>query len=65
MSQEYEKDAQGNEVLTIPEVAQLLRVSISTVRRMIDDKQIVSHKIRGQWRIKRVDADGLLQEREQ
>ena len=59
-----EQDSQGNEVLTIPEVAQYLRVSVSTVRRMIDDHQIQSTKIRGQWRIKREDADKLLRMRE-
>ena len=61
---EFEKDSKGNEVLTIPEVARYLRVSESTVRRMIGDHQIQSTKIRGVWRIKREDAERLLRERE-
>jgi excisionase family DNA binding protein len=43
------------ELLTIEEVARILKVSVQTVRRMIDEGELQARKIRGQWRIKRED----------
>jgi excisionase family DNA binding protein len=41
----------GNRLLTLPEVAQIIRVSIKTVRRMIDDGKLHSIKVRGARRV--------------
>ncbi len=41
------------EVATIPEVASFLRVSKTTVRKMIKDGELPAKRIRGQWRIMR------------
>ena len=44
-------------VYTIEEAAALLKVSVSTIRRMIDEKQLDATKVRGQWRIKKASVD--------
>lgn len=48
------------EVYTIPEAMQLLKVSEATIRRMIRAKQLEAVKIRGQWRIKKESLEKLL-----
>ena len=45
---------------TIEEVARILRVSVATVRRMIDDKELEAIKVRGQWRVRKVVLDRYL-----
>ena len=47
-------------VYTIDEVAQLLKVSPATVRRLIDDGQLKAIKVRGQVRIRKEDLDDYL-----
>jgi excisionase family DNA binding protein len=47
-------------MLTVEEVADILRVSTQTVRRLIDDKELKAYRVRGQWRIKREDLDEYL-----
>lgn len=47
-------------VYTIPETAQLLRVSDETIRRMIKDGQLDAVKVRGQWRIRKESVDKYL-----
>jgi len=37
----------GDQFLLLPEVAGVLRVSVKTVRRLIDEGKIKTHKIRG------------------
>lgn len=37
----------GDRLLLLPEIAASLRVSVKTVRRLIDEGKIKSHKIRG------------------
>jgi len=48
------------ELLTIDEVARILKVSIQTIRRMIDEGELKAIKIRGQWRIKREDLQDYI-----
>ena len=48
------------ELLTIEEVARILKVSMQTVRRMIDEGELKAIKIRGQWRIKREDLQDYI-----
>lgn len=45
------------EILTIPEVASLLKVAEKTVYTMAQKAQLPGFKVRGQWRFKRVDLD--------
>lgn len=46
-----------DEILTLPEVAQLLKVADKTVYTMAQKGEIPAFKVRGQWRFKREDID--------
>ena len=46
-----------DEILTLPEIAQLLKVAEKTVYTMAQKGEIPAFKVRGQWRLKRVDLD--------
>lgn len=46
-----------DEILTLPEVADLLKVAEKTVYTMAQRAEIPAFKVRGQWRFKRVDLD--------
>jgi excisionase family DNA binding protein len=46
-----------DEILTLPEVAQLLKVAEKTLYTMAQKAQLPAFKVRGQWRFKRVDID--------
>ena len=46
-----------DEVLTIKEVAALLKLADKTVYAMAQAGEIPAFKIRGQWRIKRAELD--------
>jgi excisionase family DNA binding protein len=46
-----------DEVLTIKEVAALLKLAEKTVYAMANAGEIPAFKIRGQWRIKRTELD--------
>ena len=48
------------EVATIPEVARFLRVSKTTVYKMIKEGELPAKRIRGQWRIMRRALDEYL-----
>jgi excisionase family DNA binding protein len=50
----------ADEVLTIKEVAALLKLAEKTVYAMAQAGEIPAFKIRGQWRIKRVELDRWL-----
>lgn len=45
------------EILTVSEVAQLLRVGKNTVYRALEEGELPGFKIRGCWRIPRVELD--------
>lgn len=47
----------AEQVFTIEEAARILKVSVSTIRRMIDEKQLDATKVRGQWRVKKASVD--------
>jgi excisionase family DNA binding protein len=49
--------AMPDEVLTIKEVAALLKLADKTVYAMAQAGEIPAFKIRGQWRIKRAELD--------
>ncbi|WP_081852948.1 helix-turn-helix domain-containing protein [Bosea sp. 117] len=46
-----------DEILTLPEVASLLKVAEKTVYTMAQRAEIPAFKVRGQWRFKRIDLD--------
>lgn len=46
-----------DEVLTIKEVAALLKLAEKTVYAMAAAREVPAFKIRGQWRIKRAELD--------
>lgn len=50
------------ENLTIREVAQYLNVSISTVRRLIDAKNLKAYKVGSQYRIRREDVEAFFRD---
>ena len=52
---------QSSELLTVKEVAAILRVSQPTVLRMIDDGELPAIRVRTQWRIRRSNLDDYLQ----
>lgn len=49
-------------ILTLPEVAILLKVAEKTVYTMAQTGQIPAFKVRGQWRFKRDDIDRWIDE---
>lgn len=46
-----------DEILTLPEVAQLLKVAEKTVYTMAQKGALPAFKVGGQWRFKRDDID--------
>ena len=59
MAQQFE------DMLTIAEVAGLLKVSAKTVRRWLDSKQLVGHRLGRQWRISKDDLRTFVRARRQ
>ncbi|MCA9312581.1 MAG: helix-turn-helix domain-containing protein [Phycisphaerales bacterium] len=51
-----------DEVLTIKEVAALLKLAEKTVYAMANAGELPAFKIRGQWRIKRAELDRWIDE---
>ena len=49
-------------ILTLPEVAVLLKVAEKTVYTMAQKGQIPAFKVRGQWRLKHDDLDAWIDE---
>ncbi|NOK07924.1 helix-turn-helix domain-containing protein [Corallococcus exercitus] len=46
-----------DEMLTLPEIAQLLKAAEKTVYTMAQKDELLAFKVRGQWRYKRADRD--------
>ncbi len=51
-----------DEILTLPEVAMLLKVAEKTVYTMAQKAQFPAFKVGGQWRFKRVDIDRWIEQ---
>jgi excisionase family DNA binding protein len=49
-----------DEILTVPEVAKLLKVADKTVYTMAQNAELPCFKVRGQWRFRRNDIDGWI-----
>jgi excisionase family DNA binding protein len=54
-----------DEILTLPEIAQLLKVAEKTVYTMAQRGEIPAFKVRGQWRFKRVDIYSWIEQQKQ
>jgi excisionase family DNA binding protein len=50
-----------DEILTLPEVAQLLKVAGKTVYSMAQKGGLPAFKVGGQWRFKRTDIDAWIE----
>lgn len=50
-----------DEILTLPEVAQLLKVADKTVYTMAQRGALPAFKVGGQWRFKRDDIDAWIE----
>jgi len=51
-----------DEILTLPEVAQLLKVAEKTVYTMAQKGEFPAFKVRGQWRFKRIEHDQWIEQ---
>ena len=51
-----------DEILTLPEVAKLLKVTDKTVYSLAQKGTLPGFKVGGQWRFKRVDIDAWIEE---
>jgi len=47
-------------IYTLEQVADILQVSLSTVRKLVDDKELKAFKVRGQWRVRKEDLDAYI-----
>lgn len=52
----------ADEILTLPEVAKLLKVAEKTVYTTAQRAEIPAFKVRGQWRFKRADIDSWIEQ---
>lgn len=52
----------SDEILTVHEVAALLKVADKTVYTMAQKAEIPAFKVRGQWRFRRADIDTWIAE---
>ncbi len=52
----------ADEILTLPEVAGLLKVGDKTVYTMAQRGELPAFKVRGQWRFKLIDMDRWIEE---
>lgn len=50
----------SDEILTLPEVAQLLKVAEKTVYTMAQKGDLPAFKVGGQWRFRRTDLDAWI-----
>ena len=50
----------SDEILTLKEVARLLKVADKTVYTMAQNKELPAFKVRGQWRFRRSDIDAWI-----
>jgi excisionase family DNA binding protein len=53
---------QGEEVLTIKDVAALLKVGEKTIYSMAQSGELPAFKVRGQWRFSRKDLDAWIEQ---
>lgn len=54
----------SDEILTVQEVAALLKVADKTVYTMAQKGEIPAFKVRGQWRFRRTDIDTWIEQQD-
>jgi excisionase family DNA binding protein len=54
------RPSMSDEILTVQEVAALLKVADKTVYTMAQQGEIPAFKVRGQWRFRRADLDAWI-----
>ncbi len=47
-------------VYTLDEVAEVLKVSVQTVRRLVEEKELKAFRVRGQWRVRKEDLEEFI-----
>jgi excisionase family DNA binding protein len=57
-----EDQSVADEILTLPEVAGLLKVAEKTVYTMAQRAEIPAFKVRGHWRFKRADINSWIEQ---
>ena len=50
---------------TLEEVAKMLRISMPTVRRLIEDGDLKAIKVRGQWRVSKDEYEAYIKRSQQ
>ncbi len=53
-------DRPTERLMTIPEVADRLQISVKTVRRLIEKRALIAHVIGAQYRVSELDLDRYL-----
>ena len=53
----------SDEILTLPEVAQLLKVAERTIYSMVQGAKLPAFKVGNQWRFRRMDLDAWMDAR--
>jgi len=54
---------QMDELLTVEEVAQKLKMHPDTVKRLLREERIPAYKLEGAWRVKLVDLEKFIEDR--
>jgi excisionase family DNA binding protein len=47
-------------VYTLEDVAEILKVSVSTVRKLVEDGDLKAFKVRNQWRVRKEELDAYI-----
>lgn len=55
----------GNEILTIKEVSQYLKLAEKTAYRLASDGKLPGFKVGGAWRFRQTEVDAWIKEQEQ
>jgi excisionase family DNA binding protein len=58
MKNEYDKE---NEIMTVSEVAEYLKISEVTTYKFVQERKIPGFKIGRHWRVKRSDLDEFIE----
>ncbi len=61
--QKKNDETMANEILTIRDVAELLKVTDKTIYRLLAKREIPAFKVGGSWRFSKIDIDTWIQAR--
>lgn len=51
-----------NELITLPELAEILRISKNTAYRMVEKRELAFYKVRGTLRFRKSDVEAYLKQ---